>query len=87
MINGGPNCFGDSGGPLFSVVRAGVRRQVPVLVGVFSFMLWGTCSGREEPGYHGDVEALLRWIEKYVDRDEMCRYGGDGFKPSKYSVS
>ena len=54
-INGGPNCFGDSGGPLWRTVEAHSnlkngsqkKKNVPVLVGVFSFLLWGTCYGAQ----------------------------------------
>ena len=54
-INGGPNCFGDSGGPLWRTVDAHSKlendtikkKNVPVLVGVFSFLLWGTCYGAQ----------------------------------------
>ena len=61
-INGGPNCFGDSGGPLWRTVTINSRSvvtegesihrpkeeiKVPVLVGVFSFLLWGTCHGAQ----------------------------------------
>ena len=61
-INGGPNCFGDSGGPLWRAVTitsktgdgdglventVSSERKVPVLVGVFSFLLWGTCYGAQ----------------------------------------
>ena len=54
-INGGPNCFGDSGGPLWRFVEAESKlenestkkKKVPVLIGVFSFLLWGTCHGAQ----------------------------------------
>ena len=50
-INGGPNCFGDSGGPLWRAVTVDSdgkkEKKVPVLVGVFSFLLWGTCYGAQ----------------------------------------
>ena len=29
--------------------------KYPVLEGVFSFMLWGTCRGRKEPTYYNKV--------------------------------
>ena len=38
------------GGPVFSMVG-----KTPVLEGVFSFMLWGTCRGRKEPTYYNKV--------------------------------
>lgn len=78
-INGGPNCFGDSGGPLWRTVTVntgygGVNRErkVPVLVGVFSFLLWGTCYGAQEPAYYGRVLGIADWIHKYVDPNDTC---------------
>ena len=70
-VNGGPSCFGDSGGPLFTVTGDGTA----VLVGVFSFMLWGTCRGRAEPSYFVRVEDNLQWVRKYVSPGEVCEFG------------
>ena len=71
MINGGPSCFGDSGGPLFTVTSDGTA----VLVGVFSFMLWGTCRGRAEPSYFGRVANHTQWLMKYVPPNQVCTRG------------
>ena len=65
-INGGPNCFGDSGGPLWRTVEAESKlenestkkKKVPVLIGVFSFLLWGTC--------HGAQVSLIYCISLYL---------------------
>ena len=47
-IDGGPACFGDSGGPLWrTVTNKDTGIQVPVVIGVFSFTLWGTCWGTQ----------------------------------------
>ena len=47
-IDGGPACFGDSGGPLWrTVIDKKTKKKVPVLIGVFSFTLWGTCHGTQ----------------------------------------
>ena len=47
-IDGGPACFGDSGGPLWKAVTDNkTNKKVPVLIGVFSFTLWGTCHGTQ----------------------------------------
>ena len=34
--------------------------KYPVLEGVFSFMLWGTCRGRKEPTYYNKVLLLIK---------------------------
>ena len=70
-VNGGPSCFWDSGGPPFTVTGDG---RV-VLFGVFSFMLWGTCRGRDEPSYYVRVEDNVQWLMKYVSREEICEVG------------
>jgi len=66
-IDGGPACFGDSGGPVFSM-----EGKTPVLEGVFSFMLWGTCRGRKEPTYYNKVSHFLSWITKHVPKKMLC---------------
>ena len=73
IIDGGPACFGDSGGPAFKLVGA-----VPVIEGVFSYMLWGTCRGRHEPSYYGRVSDYLDWIFRHVPMKEVCRVNMDG---------
>ncbi|XP_071747792.1 uncharacterized protein [Lepeophtheirus salmonis] len=72
-LKGGPNCFGDSGGPIWKYSTIKKSRKVgPVLVGVFSFMLWGTCLGRQEPPFYGRVKTKLDWIYQYVPKNEVC---------------
>ena len=66
-VNGGPSCFGDSGGPTW-VSDDGV----PVQIGVFSYVLWGSCKGNQDPGYHQSLEHSLDWILKYVPEKEVC---------------
>ena len=66
-VNGGPSCFGDSGGPAWVSDNG-----VPVQIGVFSFVLWGSCKGNQDPGYHQSVEHSLDWILKYVPEKEVC---------------
>lgn len=68
-INGGPSCFGDSGGPLWRLIDS-----IPVQIGVFSFMLWGVCVGRQEPTYYGRVTDYVDWIHRYVPKRETCFY-------------
>jgi hypothetical protein len=68
----GVACAGDAGAPLFKYVEEnGVRK--PVLVGLFSFLLWGTCRGKEEPSYFTNVEAYMdSFILKYIPKNETC---------------
>jgi len=70
-IDGGPACFGDSGGPAFQI-KDEDGKHVSVLVGVFSYMLWGTCRGRHEPSYYGKVLEFLPWIHKYIPKEDVC---------------
>lgn len=73
FTEGGPGCFGDSGGPAFQIVTdPKTNRKTPVVMGVFSFMLWGTCGSREEPSYYGHVNAYSSWIESYVPTKKLC---------------
>ena len=74
-VDGGPACFGDSGGPLWREVfdkKLGVK--VPVLVGVFSYLLWGTCHGSQDPKYYVRVNSITDWIKQYVPEDQICEY-------------
>lgn len=73
-IDGGPSCFGDSGGPFWRMVPHKEKGHIPVLVGVYSFMLWGTCIGQNEPGYYGRVKHYINWILEYVPKDQVCIY-------------
>ena len=87
-IDGGPSCFGDSGGPLFRLMedqdKNGGSPVVPVQIGVFSFILWGTCQGVAEPGYYGRVKLFREWIKKYVPEEEICWYSKNkGIVPPK----
>ncbi len=71
-VSGGLVCFGDSGGPLFQLVYEPSRKLVqPIVIGAFSFMLWATCQGADEPGYFGKVNFVEDWIKKYVG-DTVC---------------
>ncbi len=68
----GPICFGDSGGPLFQLYYDAEAELVkPVIVGVFSFILWGTCQGANEPAYFGKVQHLEKWLRQYLG-DQVC---------------
>lgn len=74
-VDGGPACFGDSGGPLWrSVTDKKTKKEVPVLIGVFSFTLWGTCHGTQEPAYYGQVSAFNDWIYQYVPKNNTCSF-------------
>lgn len=74
-IDGGPACFGDSGGPLWrEVVDSKTGTKIPVIVGVFSFTLWGTCHGSQEPAYYGQVSSFTDWIYRYVPKIDTCSY-------------
>ena len=37
--------------------------KYPVVEGVFSYMLWGTCRGRKEPTYYNKVKIGFFWLE------------------------
>ena len=77
-FDGGPGCFGDSGGPLWrEVFDKKTNRKVPVLVGVFSFLLWGTCHGSQNPKYYGRVSSVVNWIKKYVPEEQICEYSNE----------
>ena len=67
VISGGPACFGDSGGPSWTV-----EKNKPVQIGVFSYMLWGVCAGNQEPGYFVNLEKHVDWIHKYVPKEQTC---------------
>ena len=74
-VDGGPGCFGDSGGPLWrQVTDEKTKTVVPVLVGVFSYLLWGTCHGAQEPKYYGQVASIKDWINQYVPIEQTCEY-------------
>ena len=74
-FDGGPGCFGDSGGPIWrEVYDSKLRQKVPVLVGVASYDLWGTCHGNQNPKYYGRVSPLTKWIKQYVPEEQMCEY-------------
>ena len=64
-VTAGPSCFGDEGGPLFRV-----HRKRAVLVGIFSFVPWGKCVGREDLGFFTGVKEHMAWIRQYVAWDE-----------------
>jgi len=67
-IDGGPNCFGDSGGPIFRVSE----KNETIIEGVYSYMLWGTCRGRKEPSYVMELSHLHDWIFQNVPEKDIC---------------
>merc|ERR1711915_188018 len=71
LIDGGGACFGDSGGPLFKMVKDGYHEK-PVLLGVMSFLLWGACKSMFEPTYFTRVHRFVDFIKNYVPEDELC---------------
>lgn len=75
VIYGGPTCIGDSGGPLYKLGRAGKKMgsaNVPVLTGVFSFVLWGTCHGTEEAAYYGRLAVPRKIRNRFVGQDDFA---------------
>jgi len=51
-----------------------LRQNVPVLVGVFGYILWGTCHGNQNPKYYGRVSPITDWIKQYVPEKQICEY-------------
>lgn len=68
----GAACLGDLGGPLLKYENVkGVDR--PILFGILSFLLWGTCRGKQEPGYYVRIQDYLdSFIYKHVPREGVC---------------
>ena len=74
-IEGGPGCFGDSGGPLWRNVKdPRTNYEVPVLVGTFSYLLWGTCHGTQDLKYYDEVKDIVDWIYTHVPKSETCQF-------------
>ncbi len=72
-------CYGDSGGPVFQLVYDPQDNVVrPVIIGVFSFVLWGPCHGRHEPAYIMKLQFLEDWLRLYIKEDEACWIGANG---------
>lgn len=74
-INGGGFCYGDSGGPLWVYLKNGYDKNddIPVQMGLYSYMPWGTCTGAHEPSYFGAVAMFLDWIYQYVPEWQVCK--------------
>ena len=76
-INGGALCVGDSGGPLWvyntGKKKMSTQKAVPVQMGVYSFMPWGTCSGAHETSFFGYIPQFLDWIFQYVPEEDVCK--------------
>ena len=76
-INGGPACFGDSGGPLWRVVNDKItKKDVPVLIGVFSFTLWGTCHGAQ----------VKLWKILSMEMDKYKRFSMENYHTNHYII-
>ena len=43
-----------------------------ILEGVFSYMLWGTCRGRQEPSFAIQLSAYHDWIFRHIPKKEIC---------------
>ena len=46
--------------------------QGHLIVGVFSFLLWGLCGGRKDPPYFMTVDHSLDFIRRYVPQNGTC---------------
>ena len=59
-----------------------------MLVGVFSYLLWGTCHGTQNPKYYGKVSAVTDWIKKYVPHEQTCQFSHElkNNRKSKHAV-
>ena len=69
-LSGDPICFGDSGGPLYKSLGKGKGH---VLLGVFSYILWGVCGGPRDLAYYVNVEHNIDWIFQYVPKNSTCK--------------
>jgi len=67
VVKGSGACFGDSGGPLVKYVG-----DKPVLIGVMSFLLWGTCRSRFEPTFYTRVHDHMDMVLKHIPKEELC---------------
>ena len=47
--------------------------DIPVQMGVYSFMPWGTCTGTHDQSYFGNVVKYLDWIFQYVPEEQVCK--------------
>ena len=70
-LSGDPICFGDSGGPLYKSLGKGKGH---VLLGVFSYILWGLCGGPRDLAYYVNVEHNIDWIFQYVPKNSTCMW-------------
>jgi len=67
VIKASGACFGDSGGPLVKYVG-----EKPVLIGIMSFLLWGTCRSRFEPTFYTRIKDHLDLVLKHIPKEELC---------------
>ena len=60
---------------------------MPVLVGTFSYLLWGTCHGTQDLKYYDDIKYILPWIYNNVPKSETCEFGRELQDKRKKKIS
>jgi len=71
FIGGQDSCLGDSGGPLWKVMKIGSDRPRAFLVGVVSRGL--NCANNEAPGIYARTALYMDWIAEHAKGGECTR--------------
>ena len=57
-----------------------------MIVGVFSYLLWGTCHGAQSPKYYGKIVPIINWIKQYVPENQICEFS-DELKDNRKQIN